>query len=153
MDASRRLSASLLTCALVGSLAACSGRSAPNQPTDPQQQPRNTQSNVITADQIREWPTSVSVEELIARLVPGVRIQRRNDGSIGLQIASLSSGGNTGEPLFVVDGVPVRRTGGALGLNPRDVERIEVLKDGGSTAAYGFRGTYGVILITTKHNQ
>jgi TonB-dependent SusC/RagA subfamily outer membrane receptor len=130
-------------------LSACSaGRAGSTQA--PVQTPRTTESNVITAEQIRDYPTSVSVEELVARHVPGVQIVRRNDGSIGLRIQSLASGSTAGEPLFVVDGVPVRRAGGTLGINPRDIQRIEVLKDGGSTAMYGFRGAYGVILITTK---
>ena len=41
--------------------------------------------------------------------------------------------------------------GGALvGINPADIEKIEVLKDIGSTAMYGSRGANGVILIKTK---
>jgi TonB-dependent SusC/RagA subfamily outer membrane receptor len=36
------------------------------------------------------------------------------------------------------------------GLAPQDIARIDVLKDAGSTAAYGVRGANGVILITTK---
>jgi TonB-dependent SusC/RagA subfamily outer membrane receptor len=41
--------------------------------------------------------------------------------------------------------------GAALaGLNPLDVERIEVLKDAQATAFYGMRGANGVLVITTK---
>jgi TonB-dependent SusC/RagA subfamily outer membrane receptor len=36
------------------------------------------------------------------------------------------------------------------GMAPANVERIDVLKDAGSTAIYGSRGANGVILITTK---
>jgi TonB-dependent SusC/RagA subfamily outer membrane receptor len=56
------------------------------------------------------------------------------------------------EPLLVIDGVPAQGAiGPALaGLAPRDVARIDVLKDAGSTAIYGIRGANGVILITTK---
>lgn len=35
-------------------------------------------------------------------------------------------------------------------LNPRDIEKIEVLKNASETAAYGLRGANGVIIITTK---
>jgi TonB-dependent SusC/RagA subfamily outer membrane receptor len=58
-----------------------------------------------------------------------------------------------GEPLFVVDGVPLRALGpgGALdGIVPEDVARIDVLKDAASAAIYGSRGANGVILITTR---
>jgi TonB-dependent SusC/RagA subfamily outer membrane receptor len=36
------------------------------------------------------------------------------------------------------------------GLAPRDVARIEVLKDAAATSVYGSRGANGVIVITTK---
>ena len=39
---------------------------------------------------------------------------------------------------------------GLNGINPRDIERIEVLKDASATAIYGSRGANGVVLITTK---
>ncbi|HPT11343.1 MAG TPA: SusC/RagA family TonB-linked outer membrane protein [Bacteroidales bacterium] len=49
-------------------------------------------------------------------------------------------------PLILIDGVP-----GSFGtVAPEDIESIDVLKDGSSTAIYGTRGTNGVIIITTK---
>jgi TonB-dependent SusC/RagA subfamily outer membrane receptor len=39
---------------------------------------------------------------------------------------------------------------GLLGINPRDIAKIQVLKDPAQTAEYGVRGGNGVILITTK---
>ncbi|HEY5824339.1 MAG TPA: carboxypeptidase-like regulatory domain-containing protein, partial [Cyclobacteriaceae bacterium] len=52
-----------------------------------------------------------------------------------------------GDPLYVVDGVI---TDGIAFLNPQDIERIDILKDASSTAIYGSRGAYGVVLVTTK---
>lgn len=52
-----------------------------------------------------------------------------------------------GSPLFVVDGVI---TDGIDFLNPQDIERMDVLKDASSTAIYGSRGAYGVVIVTTK---
>jgi len=37
-----------------------------------------------------------------------------------------------------------------VGINPSEVERIEVLKNAGSTAIFGMRGANGVIAIYTK---
>lgn len=72
------------------------------------------------------------------------------------------------EPLWVVDGVVVRdpvtipaedindpdfvnRIGNAIaGINPADIERIDVLKDAASTALYGAQAANGVIVVTTK---
>lgn len=52
----------------------------------------------------------------------------------------------TGSPLILVDGIP----GSFYGLNPDDIESIEVLKDAAATAIYGARSSDGVILVTTK---
>ena len=76
-------------------------------------------------------------------------------------VASLSSGNR---PLIVVDGIPVdgdtyggaglgggKDMGDALSdINPEDIESMSVLKGAGAAAAYGSRGSNGVILITTK---
>lgn len=58
------------------------------------------------------------------------------------------------EPLIVVDGTPLQNGGGGmLFLNPSDIQKVQVLKDVGSTAAYGVEGANGVILITTKRGR
>ena len=53
---------------------------------------------------------------------------------------------NGGGPLVLVDNVPMDIST----LNPDDIESITVLKDAASTAIYGARAAFGVILITTK---
>ncbi|MBO9634239.1 MAG: TonB-dependent receptor plug domain-containing protein, partial [Chitinophagaceae bacterium] len=40
-----------------------------------------------------------------------------------------------------------------FGLNPYDIQSIEILQDAGATAVYGSRGANGVILITTKRGK
>ena len=60
--------------------------------------------------------------------------------------------GTTGDsqPLYVIDGV----SGGNLdGINPNDIESIDVLKDAASAAIYGSRAANGVILVTTKQGK
>ena len=53
-------------------------------------------------------------------------------------------------PLYVIDGV----AGGSLdGINPNDIESIDVLKDAASAAIYGSRAANGVILVTTKQGK
>jgi len=67
------------------------------------------------------------------------------------------------EPLYVIDGVimPAYREAASLiygafaqnglyGINPNDIENIEVLKDASATAIFGSRGANGVVVITTK---
>lgn len=93
------------------------------------------------------------VEQMLQGRVAGVTVTRTGDGGYLVRIRGAGDLGQGGEPLFVVDGVPVHpiRPGSALeGIIPSDVVRIDVLKDGASAAAYGVRGMYGVILITTR---
>ena len=50
----------------------------------------------------------------------------------------------------MVDGI----YGGSLqGINPDEIESIEILKDASSAAIYGARGANGVVLITTKRGK
>jgi TonB-dependent SusC/RagA subfamily outer membrane receptor len=92
------------------------------------------------------------MEELITARAPGVQVIRGQSGGFALRIRGLSSPSGITDPLIVVDGVVSSAPGahGLDGINPRDVERIEVLKDAASTAFYGMRGGNGVILITTR---
>ncbi len=76
--------------------------------------------------------------------------------------ASISA---AGDPLYVVDGIPVTQdyfingnSGGMNNnplatLNPNDIESVEILKDASATAIYGSRGANGVIIITTKRGN
>jgi len=54
------------------------------------------------------------------------------------------------EPLWVVDGIVVDGIGW---LNQSDIESIEILKDGASSAIYGVSAARGVILVTTKKGR
>lgn len=53
---------------------------------------------------------------------------------------------NGGGPLVLVDGVEMD----ANTIPPEDIESISVLKDAASSAIYGARAAFGVVLITTK---
>lgn len=70
------------------------------------------------------------------------------------------------QPLYVIDGFPMppyNEAGanvygsfpqnGLYGINPNDIESLEVLKDAAATAIYGSRGANGVVLIKTKSGK
>ena len=109
---------------------------------------------VSTLDQaLQGRTTGVQVTETSGE--PGAATVVRIRGNNSL------SGNN--EPLYVIDGFPMpayREAGanftgaytqnGLYGINPNDIESMEVLKDASATAIYGSRGANGVILITTK---
>lgn len=90
--------------------------------------------------------------------------------AVNMRIRGASSVIAGGEPLIVVDGVPLTQGangdgGGAIGatygwqsnpvaeLNANDIESVEVLKDAAATALYGARGGNGVIVVTTKQGK
>ena len=97
------------------------------------------------------------VVELLQGRVPGVQVLRGPTGILTLRIRGAQGlGYSDDEPLVVIDGMPAENTGWSSVLDalmPQDITRIDVLKDAGSTAAYGVRGGNGVILITTKRGQ
>lgn len=105
----------------------------------------------LTAEDI-ERSKVTRAEELFNGRFAGVRMVQTASGP-ALRIRGTGTIMGGGDPLFVVDGVPVAFSPRTLlaGLNPGDIERIEVLKDAGATAIFGSRGANGVVVITTKH--
>ncbi|OQP54367.1 hypothetical protein A4H97_22775 [Niastella yeongjuensis] len=132
----------------------------------------------VSGVDIQKQPVSDPIISLQAR-VPGLYIQQTSgipgaNSTVRIMGQNSISGGN--DPFIVVDGVPISATsltsidmgGGALGnplsgpgqglspfngLNPADIESIEILKDADATAIYGSRGANGVMLITTKKGK
>ena len=87
---------------------------------------------------------------LIQGRIPGTSIYNRggNPNAPGVVRVRGLSGGGVRQPLVVIDGVP----GLSIDLiDPLDISSINILRDAGSQAAYGMRGTDGVIVIETKN--
>ena len=92
------------------------------------------------------------VTKALQGAVPGLTITQDNGGiatGSGIRIRGVGtlSNGQSSSPLIVVDGVPVDDLNF---VNPEDIADISVLKDASSSAIYGARAAFGVILITTK---
>lgn len=64
-----------------------------------------------------------------------------------IRIRGTNSVNANNDPLYVIDGVPTTDT---RGLNPNDIETMQILKDAASASIYGARASNGVVLITTK---
>jgi TonB-linked SusC/RagA family outer membrane protein len=72
---------------------------------------------------------------------------------------SISSAGRGIAPLYVIDGIilgdqlPTTGGGGLGGVNPQDIETVEVIKGAAAASLYGARAGNGVISITTKSGR
>lgn len=117
---------------------------------------------------------SMSMDRLIRGRAAGVHVLSNNaapDAGVSIRIRGMSSFNGSNEPLYVVDGVIINgasqsvslfdvsakdekgsdeATNGLMGINPRDISGIEILKDASATAIYGSQGANGVVLITTR---
>jgi TonB-dependent SusC/RagA subfamily outer membrane receptor len=135
---------------LVGLMSGCAHGGSTGQ-GDVEDAPEPSAPRAVTAEDIRRNP-SKPIEELLASRFPGVTVTRTPDGSIAVRIRGTTSVHGSNEPLYVIDGIPIEPgPGGSLfGINPYDIESIEVLKDAASTTMYGMRGANGVIVVKTK---
>lgn len=127
----------------------------------------------ISGKEIENLPSS-SFDQLMQGRLSGVNVQNFSGDPGGRPTVSVR--GNTlisrdydqnrvvNNPLYVVDGVPQPNeeyvgpgtsTGMNYlgGVNPNDIESIDVLKDASAAAIYGSRAANGVILITTKKGR
>lgn len=123
---------------------------------------RSNETNVVTALSAK----APNVEVTSTSGDPGA--------STSIRIRGANTLGSTGEPLFVVDGVPIDNStvttttfdgtgfGGQQGtassnrasdINPADIESVEILKGAAAGSLYGARAGQGVILITTKRGH
>lgn len=88
-----------------------------------------------------------SVQSALQGSIPGLSISgtQKPGESLDINIRGIESI-NGGSPLILVDGVESQ-----IDLvNPEDIESVSVLKDAASSAIYGARAAFGVVLITTK---
>lgn len=132
-----------------------------------------TKKNLTTAiSKVKTDEITKAASSNMAQLMMG------RAGGLQATVASAQPGGNVnisirgaGEPIYIVDGVmmpsssldggsggsitvtpaAVNRSGLA-GLNPEDIESVEILKDA-SVSIYGIGAANGVILITTKKGK
>ena len=105
----------------------------------------------VKGDEIAKLNTTNALEAMQSS-TPGVQITQSSSQpgkGYKVYIRGIGTTGNS-TPLYVIDGV----AGGSLdGINPNDIESIDVLKDAASAAIYGARAANGVILVTTKQGK
>jgi TonB-linked SusC/RagA family outer membrane protein len=100
--------------------------------------------------------------------VAGVSVHKNSNapgGSISVDVHGVTSLTASGQPLYVVDGIPLSSdfstnfdnadlAGSSYNplnsIDPSNIKSIEILKSASASAIYGSRGSNGVVLITTK---
>ncbi|MHA4809417.1 SusC/RagA family TonB-linked outer membrane protein [Flavitalea flava] len=114
-----------------------------------------------------------NVLNAMAGKVSGVSISSTGSSptaSVSVVIRGIRSLNSDNQPLFVVDGVPVKNSLSNIGtnkggdndvdygnamsdINPNDIESVSILKGPSAAALYGSRAGNGVVLITTKSGK
>jgi TonB-dependent SusC/RagA subfamily outer membrane receptor len=97
----------------------------------------------------------VHIEQLLMARAPGLEVRSLGQGQFTLSIRGRPSLGDRREPLVVIDGTQYPENGAEVlaAMTPRDVKRVEVLRDAASTSVYGTRGTSGVLLVTSRRGD
>lgn len=105
--------------------------------------------SVLDSKSFAEQPVT-SVSEALQGRVAGVNVVSDGipGGTVRINVRGSNSINKSNEPLYVVDGLV--RESGLTGINPDDIQSMQILKDASSTAIYGSRGANGVVIITTK---
>lgn len=102
--------------------------------------------------------SSGGLQEALQGRAAGVNITPTSGmpgGALDMNVRGVATFGN-GNPLFVIDGVPVLSEGTSRNFNPiasippDNIESIQILKDASAAAIYGARAANGVVLITTN---
>lgn len=96
-----------------------------------------------------EGRSNANLTQMLQGQIPNLNLKfkdGRPNSSPSYNIRGTTSIGQGGSALILIDGVE----GDPSLLNPNDIESVSVLKDAASSAIYGSRAPYGVVLITTK---
>ncbi|MEM7107245.1 MAG: TonB-dependent receptor, partial [Bacteroidota bacterium] len=128
----------------------------------------------VKGSEIAEMPVP-SLDQAIQGRMAGVQVTKGTGapgGGINIRVRGTASINGGQEPLYIVDGIPINNTftgsvgqggtqsgegfagneviNGMAGINPDNIESIEVLKDAAAASIYGARAANGVVLVTTK---
>ena len=107
---------------------------------------------VVNTTDLKSIPAANAEAQLQGR-ASGVTVITDNRPGQGASVRIRGIGSFTGaanNPLYIIDGVPADGLGG---INPNDIESMQVLKDAAAASIYGARASAGVLVITTKKGR
>ncbi|RYD89529.1 MAG: SusC/RagA family TonB-linked outer membrane protein, partial [Sphingobacteriales bacterium] len=109
---------------------------------------------------------NTTLEQAIQGRSAGVYVTQNSGqpgGGMSINIRGVSTINGATDPLYVIDDIqiaptqigfgPQSSTNPLAGINPTDIEDIQVLQGPSATSLYGSRATNGVVLITTKRGK
>ena len=107
--------------------------------------------------------SAATVDQMLQGRATGLQMTN-NSGAAGsgtsVQIRGVNSLSSSNNPVYVIDGSIVVSEAGQDsysnpldGLNPNDIESIEILKDASATAIYGAQAANGVIIVNMKKGK
>ena len=123
-------------------------------------------ASTVRADRIKDIP-AVSFTDMLQGNASGVQFSASSGqpgSASSINIRGMGSMNASTQPLYVIDGVPVRsgnidEVGSDAGLDvmstiaPSDIENISIIKDAAAASLYGSRAANGVVIITTKKGR
>ncbi len=134
------------------------------------EQSRKSYGNVVATvkfDSLAEKAAATNVNEMLQGRVAGVQIIQgsgQTGTSSSIRIRGTSSLSLSNEPLIIVDGVRIdnspapgnfstQRINNFSGINPEEIESVDILKGPSASALYGTAAANGVLVIKTKRGR
>lgn len=108
--------------------------------------------STFSGNEMRKIPVPNVAEALTGRIA-GVQVTSSEgspDSNVQIRIRGNGSLTQDASPLYIVDGFPVNNIND---ISSSDIDTMTILKDASSTAIYGSRGAYGVVIVTTKKGK
>ncbi|WP_163713241.1 SusC/RagA family TonB-linked outer membrane protein [Mangrovibacterium lignilyticum] len=125
-----------------------------------------TTAQVGVSTEQMEKTVNTTLEQAIQGRAAGVYVTQNSGqpgGGMSMIIRGVSTINGSTEPLYVIDGLQIggssveygnTSSSNALsGINPSDIEDVQILQGPSATAIYGSRATNGVVIITTKRGR
>jgi TonB-linked SusC/RagA family outer membrane protein len=112
----------------------------------------------ITSEELSR-STITSIDQAIQGRAAGVMVTQNSGapgGAVSIYIRGVNSISGSTEPMYVIDGIQIMgddRNNVLTGINPADIESMNILEGPAATSIYGSRAGNGVILITTKRGK
>ncbi|RCR69449.1 carboxypeptidase-like regulatory domain-containing protein [Larkinella punicea] len=127
------------------------------RPDDIQQRSLHNEADAVLVFDDKS-PTYSNLYEMIQGRLAGVTITREGAAqahSYKVFIRGINSFKSGMQPLYLIDGIPIQDPDGTalMQFNPGDIERVELLKNGGTAGIYGVRGGNGVIAFYSKSKR